>query len=490
MVNRTANYILPWSTWKAAACKTNWETDGNLVGAKFCKIGIQVCDALKLAHVHGIIHRDLKPANLMYTEDETVKLADFGIAKLFGESQITAAGGVIGTADYMSPEQAKSEKVTVRSDLYSLGTVMYALLARKPPFAADSVMAVINGVCNDPPKPLRRVAHEVPDPYARLIAQLLEKDPQNRIPTALALGNQLRAMEHALSVETRVDTSAAEKRVSRIEIKPEQKSEKTKASDGDRRTEEFTAAGTPSEIGEAATRLEETMDSAMPSDEDVEYKLAEGITVTPPFTSYTQVTDEDRGAVSIFDRGESEGTDWSTIKSVGGLSLLIVVCVLAAWIWTRPLSADRLYEDIVTAYEHENPNELLLVEGEIKEFIARFPDDDRITKVKEAKHQRTWNLEETGLEIDARKAGGIEHLLPYQQAFLHALRMHRNNKFKESRELLQSFLDEFKDSEGLDDTGKKYIRLAEDELKREMKIDEDEETVTVSRNEAERPVAE
>ncbi|MEC9003328.1 MAG: serine/threonine-protein kinase, partial [Planctomycetota bacterium] len=89
---------------------------------------IAICQALKHAHDRGVIHRDLKPANLLLTPGNEVKLSDFGIAKLFGSQQITADRSVIGTADYMAPEQAEGAKANVRSDLYSLGSVMYALV--------------------------------------------------------------------------------------------------------------------------------------------------------------------------------------------------------------------------------------------------------------------------------------------------------------------------------------------------------------------------
>ncbi len=129
-----------------AGRRFNWREVSN--------IAIQLSLALKHAHDHGIVHRDIKPANILLFGEDRVKLADFGIARLFGTTQLTTAGGVLGTADYMSPEQADGRPVTARCDQYSLGGVMYALLAGRPPFlrqelAADAPAAAVRqaGTC-------------------------------------------------------------------------------------------------------------------------------------------------------------------------------------------------------------------------------------------------------------------------------------------------------------------------------------------------------
>ncbi|MFM7074391.1 MAG: protein kinase domain-containing protein [Planctomycetota bacterium] len=155
------------------------------------RIGLQIAIGLKLAHDSGIIHRDIKPANLLITREGLVKLTDFGIAKLFGASQVTADGGVVGTVDYMSPEQAEGKPVTHRSDLYAVGGVLYALLARVPPFGGRSVPQIIHALRFDTPPPLHLRAPRTPPDVEELIQKLLAKEPAERVPTALVLAKRL-----------------------------------------------------------------------------------------------------------------------------------------------------------------------------------------------------------------------------------------------------------------------------------------------------------
>src|SRR5487761_1168809 len=164
------------------------------------ELTIQVCRALKHAHDRGVIHRDIKPANLLLADDGTLKLSDFGIAKLFGSTGMTADGGVLGTAEYMAPEQADGRPVTHRCDLYSLGGVMYALLSRRPPFRATTMVEMLQLQRYAQPEPLRRFAPEAPAELESIVGLLLEKDPEKRLPTAMVLSRRLEAMRHGLSV--------------------------------------------------------------------------------------------------------------------------------------------------------------------------------------------------------------------------------------------------------------------------------------------------
>ncbi|MEM1303860.1 MAG: serine/threonine-protein kinase, partial [Planctomycetota bacterium] len=162
-------------------------------------IATQLCRALKHAHDHGVIHRDIKPANILLAPSGKVKLADFGIARLFGGSQLTVAGGVIGTADYMAPEQVAGAAVTAQCDQYSLGGVMYALLAGRPPFQAKSLPEMLQLQRYADPEPVRRFAPDTPKQLEQAIAQMLHKAPEERFPNTLVLAKHLEAMRLALS---------------------------------------------------------------------------------------------------------------------------------------------------------------------------------------------------------------------------------------------------------------------------------------------------
>jgi serine/threonine-protein kinase len=159
------------------------------------EIAIDVCQALKAAHDAGIIHRDLKPSNLLVTPEGFTKLTDFGVAQVFASDRLTVTGGIIGTAEYMSPEQAEGKRAGKQSDLYSLGTVMYAMITGRTPFVGTTAVEVIQkqkfGVFDAP----RSYVPDLPPRVNDTICKLLEKDPQKRFPDALVL---LRHLEQTL----------------------------------------------------------------------------------------------------------------------------------------------------------------------------------------------------------------------------------------------------------------------------------------------------
>jgi serine/threonine-protein kinase len=192
-------------------------------------IAQQVCAALKHAHDHGIIHRDLKPPNLLMTADGVIKLSDFGIAKVFAAGNLTSTGSVLGTAEFMSPEQATGKPVTKRSDLYSLGVVLYALLVGRPPFEGTTNLEIMHkhryGQFDRPQSFVPELPYEVDE----LICQLLEKDPAQRPPDALVLGRQVDSLRRKLERKTHLTEVGAPKSETVVEARPGDMIEETRA---------------------------------------------------------------------------------------------------------------------------------------------------------------------------------------------------------------------------------------------------------------------
>lgn len=156
-------------------------------------IAAQICEALAYTHAQGIVHRDLKPANVMRLADGTVKICDFGIAHLGQEAGFTAklpsSGAAMGTPHYMSPEQISGSGVDHRSDLYSMGCVLYEIATGSPPFDLDDAWSVLIGHTETEPRPLRELRAEVPVQLERIVLALLAKDPARRPTGATELGN-------------------------------------------------------------------------------------------------------------------------------------------------------------------------------------------------------------------------------------------------------------------------------------------------------------
>jgi tetratricopeptide (TPR) repeat protein len=151
----------------------------------------QVCDGLAYAHAKQVVHRDLKPANIHVQPSGQVKIMDFGLARL-GASEMTATGTVMGTPNYMSPEQVRGEKADARSDIFSLGAVFYELLAARKAFDSDSIHAVLFQVLDHDPEPVRTFAPDVPEILVEVVHRALEKDVIRRFQDAGQMRDALR----------------------------------------------------------------------------------------------------------------------------------------------------------------------------------------------------------------------------------------------------------------------------------------------------------
>lgn len=170
-------------------------------------IGVQICTALKAAHNAGIIHRDLKPSNLLISKDGKIKLTDFGVAQIFATNRLTATGGVLGTAEYMSPEQAAGKRATKQSDIYSLGAVLYVMLTGRPPFRGKTVLEIIQKHKYSQFDSVKRLVPEVPYWLDEIVCTCLAKRPEDRYPDAYVLSLRLQEVPKKVDLSSQQDAS-------------------------------------------------------------------------------------------------------------------------------------------------------------------------------------------------------------------------------------------------------------------------------------------
>ena len=170
------------------------KTEGSIHPDKVAEISSEVAAALSFAHRNGIVHRDVKPGNVLVAPNGHIKVADFGIARALTnvQSELTQAGTVMGTATYISPEQAQGMEIDPRSDLYSLGVMIYEMLSGRPPFAGETPVAVAYQHVQDSPISLRAAGGSVAESLEAVTMKLLAKNPVNRYPTAEDLRSDLR----------------------------------------------------------------------------------------------------------------------------------------------------------------------------------------------------------------------------------------------------------------------------------------------------------
>jgi serine/threonine protein kinase len=180
------------------------------------RIGRQVAAGLAAAHDQGLIHRDIKPSNILIDSGaQHVKITDFGLARAVDDASLTRSGAVAGTPMYMAPEQARGEPLDHRADLFSLGSVLYAMLTGRPPFRAGTSLAVLKRVTEDTPRPIREVIPEVPNWLCRIVAKLHAKDPAGRFQTAREVADLLADCEQQFNTHGTVPDHSRIPRVGR-----------------------------------------------------------------------------------------------------------------------------------------------------------------------------------------------------------------------------------------------------------------------------------
>ncbi len=168
------------------------DREGPLSPERILRIGIQAALGLSAAHQQGIIHRDIKPANILLEDGvDRLLITDFGLARTVDDASLTHTGVVAGTPNYMSPEQAQGDAVDPRTDLFSLGSVLYFVATGHPPFRAEKAMGVLHRICTERHRPLWHVNPSIPDDLVAIIDRLLEKRPSKRFASAAALADSL-----------------------------------------------------------------------------------------------------------------------------------------------------------------------------------------------------------------------------------------------------------------------------------------------------------
>ena len=361
-------------------------------------IAIDITRALKSAHDHGVVHRDLKPANLLFPEepsaDAAVKLADFGIARLFGSSCHTMAGTIVGTAEYMAPEQATGGPVDHRVDLYALGLVIYAMLTGRPPFHGGEATDIIRRQRTEaPPRVSTRVAG-IPTELDALIERLLAKEPAKRPASALAVGRML------ASIATEVGAMPPEPAVPAsdpgITLGPADAIDLAAPTQDGARVE--TAASDPNVIAvnpasDSVRADVQTM--PMPTTPQAPSPgLPQRVTVSaaaagsphPRVNRFTTL--EELHRTSREEAGARARQEF-VLRSIAAASILALV-VGAAYVLLRPPTADELHTRVRAIADAANAD-LRDARPLIEQFLERHGDDSRAAAIREL--DRTLDLD-------------------------------------------------------------------------------------------------
>ncbi len=390
------------------------------------RIAIEICRALRHAHDRGIIHRDIKPGNLLMTADGHVKLSDFGIARLFGNTRLTGAGNVLGTAEYMAPEQAEGRPVDTRADLYSLGALMYALLARRPVFRGKSLPDMLHKQRFEQPEPVRKYAPDTPVELEQIIAQLLDKEPGKRIPNPDILARRLEAMLHALSMGP--ETLDAGR--SWFFPDPSEAAPAGGAASGAPGGADFQPASSApprpllsaddvpvtQALGEEAEAAKRPTPPALPtpgvrpaaSKASPQPMVINGSggppAATRPVDRFVVVPKEELDQAE-----EEESRPWFSWQT-GALVAALLLLWAGAWWALQPPSADTLYNRITEKTADQSIGSIRDAEGDIHDFLNRYSRDNRAAKIREFEARNRTS--QPGRQVQSAGQGDAPHGQP------------------------------------------------------------------------------
>jgi len=399
------------------------------------RIGSDIAEALRHAHDRGIIHRDLKPANLIRAPDERVKLSDFGIARLFGNNAgLTMAFAPIGTAHYMSPEQVAGKAATPRSDLYSLGCTLYALLTGRPPFVAATVAEVLRMQSEAQPIPVRRLHSETPEELEAVIHGLMAKDPESRFASAGALMRSLAVVEQAVRLRhashappstPRVTTSDAHETLSHDELaaasaEPEPDAESRPDLTDRSQASQQGGWGRASAAVGADPHGGEPAGIEAGSEDEAEAPVE-------PFDHFITAEQASQLAEEMEQASSREARE--PVITGGVIAAVLIVAVLVGMlIWLlRPPPADALYERIIRVYEEDGVAALKLQAQDIALFQTRYPDDPRNQRLRELEAEIDLYDLERQLDREARRLIGTASHRPIEMAYFDAIQTLRTS---------------------------------------------------------------
>jgi serine/threonine-protein kinase len=194
--------------------------DGTLTVHEVVAISTEIAEGLAEAHARRVVHRDIKPANIMLAGGRHAKITDFGLARLEGSGETTRTGGVVGTLVYMSPEQAQGLHTDQRTDIWSLGCVIYEMLAGRPPFSPSPGQADLYALLHSDPRPVTAFRSDVPPRLAAVVERCLQKDPRRRYPDAASLFDGLKSIDLESAAGAATAPAAAPSQVPSVAVLP------------------------------------------------------------------------------------------------------------------------------------------------------------------------------------------------------------------------------------------------------------------------------
>ena len=444
--------------------KVGWQTT--------VRYAIEICAALKHAHDIGVTHRDIKPANLILSTDGQIKLVDFGIPKIYGDhSDQTSAGSVIGTPDYMAPEQAGGSAITTRTDLYALGSVLYAMLSGRAPFRGKNATAVIQALTREKPVPLDMLDIDAPAELFELIHQLLEKKEQDRPRTALNVANRLKAMQAALANEQTLDGISPVTSVEGLPPKPVDSQGVSRPSSSskspregshpspvdptrqtvngdltiaaDQKSAEVNKSAEANKLAEnnrgnrTSMNIETIVSQPNPADADLRKdadlhkdvprsevrrgrggKLSELDTNRDESSSaqdhatantHFSTVDESQLGTGIFPTEQDDRkSKFRSIVGIVSMAAMLGVLVMGAWLFYRAVQPPTGDQ----LYRQSIAGDL----SSIERFLRRFPHDDRFDEVNQLKRSR--QLKATLKRLTAKTKLGLAEMQPIEETFL------------------------------------------------------------------------